>query len=461
MKNKLILFPVAVVSLFLISFTIDLDNLFNYANQPIPTYITKDNTGTNTITDEIATLGRVLFYDKNLSANNTKACASCHHQENAFGDLPIQSEGLNGGLTGRHAMRLINSRFSNEVKFFWDERATSLEDQTTKPIQDHVEMGFSGADGDPSITDLITILEQKEYYQTLFEFAFGDAQITENRMQLALAQFIRSIQSFDSKFDDGLAQTNNINTNFPNYTTQENFGKNLFLSPPPQGGAMCFACHRPPEFDIDPNTLNNGVVGVAGDVTDIDVANTKAPTLRDLVNPNGIPNGPFMHDGSKATLLDVINHYNNVPENALNTNLDFRIGMMQNFINLSANDKDALVAFLKTLSGNDVYVNEKWSDPFNEDGSITIINGSVSTQEELFKQSVTVHPNPIDKSVTIDLDSGNYLIKVFNLNGKLVQNKAINGKTDIDLSFLSKGIFVLQIENLETKLTYTKKLIKK
>ena len=102
-------------------------------------------------------------------------------------------------------MRLINSRFSDEMKFFWDERANSLEEQTTMPIQDHNEMGFSGTNGDLNFQDLITKLEQVDYYPDLFNFAFNSTEITETRIQDALAQFIRSIQSFDSKYDTGRA----------------------------------------------------------------------------------------------------------------------------------------------------------------------------------------------------------------------------------------------------------------
>ena len=156
----------------LISGTIDLDDLFNYETQNIPSYITKDNTPeTNQINNEITTLGRVLFYDKNLSENNTIACASCHQQAFAFSDPLTSSVGLNGGNTGRHSMRLVNSRFSNEEKFFWDERATSLENQVTQPIQDHIEMGFSGTNGDPDFNELIAKLSAIDYYQTLFDFA--------------------------------------------------------------------------------------------------------------------------------------------------------------------------------------------------------------------------------------------------------------------------------------------------
>ncbi len=96
---------------------IDLNNLANYANQPRPGYINKDNTGGNSITDAKATLGRVLFYDKNLSVDNTISCASCHKQEFAFSDTALVSSGLQGGITGRHSMRLVNTRFAVERNF--------------------------------------------------------------------------------------------------------------------------------------------------------------------------------------------------------------------------------------------------------------------------------------------------------------------------------------------------------
>src|SRR5687767_11515430 len=134
---------------------IDLSSLSDYANQPIPAYITRNNTpGNNAISNIGATLGRVLFYDKRLSRNNTISCASCHQQARGFSDLATASLGVNG-TTGRHGMRLINARFAAEPRFFWDERATSLENQSTQPIQNHVEMGFSGTNGDPNFADLV------------------------------------------------------------------------------------------------------------------------------------------------------------------------------------------------------------------------------------------------------------------------------------------------------------------
>ena len=338
----------------------------NYANQIVPNYITKDNSAGNVITDAKASLGRILFYDNNLSVNNTIACASCHKQSLAFGDNNDVSTGVNG-TTGRHSMRLVNARFALESRFFWDKRAATLEAQTTQPIQDHTEMGFSGENGSLGINDLLDKLSSLEYYPPIFEAIYGDATITEARLQETLAQFVRSIQSFDSKFDAGLSQTNNVNTPFPNYTAQENIGKTLFNSPPNNNGAGCIGCHAAPEFDIDPNSRNNGVIGVFGDVTTTDLENTKAPTLRDIFNTQGQLNGALMHDASLATVEEVILHYNSIdPSN--NPNLDNRLqggpGQNGQQLNLSNDEIDALAAFIKTLSGTNLYTDPKWSNPF-------------------------------------------------------------------------------------------------
>ncbi len=389
MNKKFSTVALCLICFVLVADNVDLSVLFNYANQAIPNYISKDNTpNNNQINDEEATLGRILFYDKNLSANNTVSCSSCHKQEFAFGDTSIQSIGLNGGLTGRHSTRLVNARFGDEEKFFWDERANTLEIQTTMPIQDHIEMGFSGTNGDPSLDSLLVKLQNISYYNELFEFVYGDITVTEERIQRALAQFIRSMQSFDSRYDAGRAQVNNNNAPFPNFTAQENLGKTLFMQNANNGGANCNTCHRAPEFDIDPNSDNNGIIGVAGMPGTIDITNTRSPNMRDLVNNNGESNGPFMHDGSLATLMDVVNHYDNIPTGNGNTNLDNRLmgpgGNGQN-LNLTQNEKDALVAFMLTLTGTEIYVNEKWSDPFDANGNITIINNPLPITLELFE----------------------------------------------------------------------------
>lgn len=360
---------------------LDLTRLPDYAGQEVPGYIQRDNTPPgNPITNLGATLGRVLFYDKRLSRDDTIACASCHQQEHAFSDLAAASAGV-AGTTGRHSMRLVNARFGEEARFFWDERAVSLEDQTTRPIQDHVEMGFSGADGDPGFSDLVSKLASIREYQALFAMVYGDPAIDEPRVQNAIAQFVRSIQSFDSRYDQGRAQVQRNNEDFPNFTAQENRGKQLFQSAPRNGGAGCAGCHRPPEFDIDPDSGNNGVIGTLAGGTDLTV--TRSPGLRDLVDPSGAPNGAFMHDASLGTLLDVINHYNSIPVE--NAGLDNRLrggpGPQGAQLNLSEAQKGDLVAFLRTLTGSNIYTDARWSDPFDASGNLELIvlpAGSVS-----------------------------------------------------------------------------------
>jgi len=363
--------PSAIDSMF--QGTIDTGNLENYANQFIPDYIKKDNSGNNFITDKGATLGRVLFYDKNLSITNKLSCASCHQQIFAFSDTAVASLGVNG-LTGRHSMRLVNARFGEETKFFWDERAASLEQQTTRPIQDHNEMGFSGQNGDSSINDLITKLSKIGYYKELFSFVYGSPEITENKMQLALAQFIRSIQSFDSKYDAGRSLVDNDTVSFPNFTNQENTGKNLFMSNPIfdanseriGGGLGCNQCHRAPEFDIDPNSKSNGFGGSLGGVPDF--TNTRAPSLRNLTKSDGTLNSPMMHTAIIKDLKTAVGHYGNLTGPAINNNnLDSRLkpnGTIGQQLHLTAQEFNSMVAFLKTLGGTDVYINKKWSNPF-------------------------------------------------------------------------------------------------
>lgn len=352
---------------------IDFANPLNYANQSKPGYITLDNTGNNPITNTKATLGRILFYDKSLSVNNTISCASCHKQNFAFSDTAVLSTGVFGGITDRHSMRLINARFANESKFFWNERAASLEIQTTMPIQDHAEMGFSGLSGRGNLITLLNKLSNINYYKEDFKAVYGDTLVTEARLQECLSQFIRSIQSFDSKYDAGRSQVNNDRNPFPNFTAQENEGKNLFITAPVfdgsgnriAGGIGCNACHKAPEFDIDPNTRNNGVVGFPGGTT-IEINNTRAPSLRDLVKADGSLNSKMMHTGRFISIEAVLAHYNNIPNLPANNNLDLRLRQdgVGNKLNMTNTEIAQVVAFMKTLGGNNVYTDKKWSNPF-------------------------------------------------------------------------------------------------
>ena len=331
--------------------------------QPLPTSINGlDNTpNDNAITNEGATLGRVLFYDKSLSANKTIACASCHKQDKGFSDEAILSVGFDGGLTGRHSMTLINSRFYQRGRFFWDERATTLEEQVLEPFQDPVEMGMT-------LEQVVSAVQGQDFYPELFENAFGTQEINSDRISKALSQFVRSIVSHSSKYDEGRALSNSPGANFSNFTDEENLGKNLFFQTIPNGGGACFGCHTTEAFvSANPGPQNNGLDLVTTDLGAGFVFNNpifesrfKTTTLRNIELT-----APYMHDGRFATLEEVVEHYNSgiQAHPTLSPALtDDNGNPIQ--LNFTDSEKAALVAFLKTLTDNSVSSEEKWSDPF-------------------------------------------------------------------------------------------------
>ena len=343
---------------------IDLPSHFTTnAGGPLPTSVNDiDNTPVdNPITDDGATLGRVLFYDKKLSANGTISCASCHQQDKGFSDDAILSEGFEGGLTGRHSMTLINARYYQRGRFFWDERAVTLEEQVLMPFQDPVEMGMT-------IEEVVASVEGQDFYPALFEKAFGTEEINQDRIAKALAQFVRSIVSYDSKYDNGRAQVNNLSDAFPNFTAEENLGKQLFLQPVPAGGG-CFGCHTTEAFvSANPGPTNNGLdalsmddLGVGGVLNNPRFLGAfKTSTLRNIELT-----APYMHDGRFATLEEVVEHYNSGIQAHPNIAPALRDPQGNPIrLNLNEEEKSALVAFLKTLTDDGVANEEKWSDPF-------------------------------------------------------------------------------------------------
>ncbi|MFG0258317.1 MAG: cytochrome c peroxidase [Phycisphaerales bacterium JB043] len=339
----------------------------HYLVQTIPgpvqnAVVDNDNTPpANPITDEGATLGRVLFYDPLLSLNLSTSCSSCHTQETGFGDPNQLSIGFEGGLTRRHSMALSNARFYQRGRFFWDERAQSLEDQVLMPIQDSVEMGLT-------LAQLVNRVSRQEYYDQLFVDAFGDPTVTSDRIAQALAQFVRSMVSASSRYDQGRALVANPTQPFPNFTPQENQGKAMFLAAPLQGGLGCIACHSTEAFiNAPPGPTNNGLGFDANDLgafetfgTPGTVSTFKVPSLRNVA-----VRGRFMHDGRFSNLGEVIEHYNSGVENApnLGPTLQNPDGTVRR-LNLTQQQKDALVAFLGTLTDQQFLTDERYSDPF-------------------------------------------------------------------------------------------------
>ena len=331
---------------------------YNYANIDLPAYFIQgeiadaDNTpNNNPVTDAGATLGRVLFYDVKLSANDTTSCASCHQADAGFSDPNALSIGFEGGLTPRNSMGLANARYYEDGHFFWDERADTLEDQVLLPIQDPVEMGMD-------LDVLVNKLNNTDYYAPLFEDAFGDSTVTEERISLALAQFVRSMVSYQSKFDAGLEN------NFADFTDQEDRGRRLF-----NGRGRCDTCHTT-EIQIADRPRNNGVDdGVddddgVGEVTNRpnDFGDFKTPSLRNIALT-----APYMHDGRFATLDEVLQFYNSGIQ--AHPNLDQVLredNGTPRQLNLNADDRAALIAFLNTLT-DETFINDpKFSDPFVE-----------------------------------------------------------------------------------------------
>ncbi len=344
---------------------LDPNDLPNYANPAYPIHYNAplltnlDNTPSdNPVTNKGAALGRVLFYDKKLSINNTVACASCHKQSLGFTDEKKFSPGFSGSaFTSAHSMRMGNSRFSAS-KMFWDKRANTLEAQATQPFQNSVEMGFDVAHG--GLDSLLKKINTLPYYAELFYLVYGDTVITENRIQKAIAQFGRSLVSVRSRWDDGYAlvynaqdQNNGLNNTVPGLTAEENNGRMLFLTPPPQGGAGCAGCHIAPTFALTANSQSNGLD--SGETTIF-----KSPSLKNIALT-----GPYMHDGRLSTLEQVVEHYNSgiKPGPALDNKLKDPGGNPIR-LNLSAAGKAALVAFMKTLTDTVLISDPKFADPF-------------------------------------------------------------------------------------------------
>ena len=348
--------------------TIDFANVANYSAPKLPAYFDQtvaelDNSpASNAIDDRVATLGRVLFYDLRLSTNDRASCASCHQQAIGFTDAMRFSNGISSAATTEfHAMRLGNLRYWKPGSTFWDRRAASVEAQASQPIHSLVEMGWGGAAG--GFGALIRKMEATPYYPDLFAWAFGSPEITEARVQQALAQFLRAMISSSSRWDEGYAQVFSpvapnraLDVDLPNFTPQENRGRQLFMRSARQGGAGCSSCHLPPTFALAADARSNG----------LDAGETrlfKAPSLRSA----GLT-GPYMHDGRFATLAEVVAFYDRGIQDGPALDQRLRRGSGPQRLNLSAEDQAALVAFLMTLSDPVLTTDPRFSDPFRRRG---------------------------------------------------------------------------------------------
>lgn len=310
--------------------------------------------------DAVATLGRVLFHDRTLSRNGLVSCASCHTQAFGFDDPTRLSIGFEGKVTRRAAMTVANARFVPAGRFFRDERAASLEEQVLDPFTDPIEMGLGPG-------ELEQRIGARGFYPALFEQAFGDPRISRERVAAALAGFVRAVVAVRSRYDEGRRQVTDAMQPFANFTRAENRGKALFLTPRDQGGAGCAACHEGEAFMLA-SPRNNGLPqgktadGGLGEITGRaeDFGKFRAGTLRNVA-----VTAPYMHDGRFETLEEVVDHYVSGVQDSPTLDPALRdTGGAPARLDLPPSDREALVAFLETLTDEQLLADDRFSDPF-------------------------------------------------------------------------------------------------
>lgn len=317
------------------------------------------------ITNAGATLGRVLFYDKILSIDNTVSCGSCHHQAIGFADGDRLSLGFDQQLTDRNTPPISNLYDDNLL--FWDGRSTSIRDLVLRPIRNHKEMGMEDMDF------LVAKIKAAPYYDELFTNAFGSNEVTSDLIAEAMTQFIKSMIGCDSPMD-------RYNQTGEGLSTLALEGMNVFF-----GEGSCYNCHSGPDMNSrggffgDPFFPPNGEqfgwsqniadIGLDEEYEDVGlgifdpalVGVFKIPSLRNVaLTP------PYMHDGRFATLEDVVNHYDSGIQRSPNLDDVFKSWDTGETIKLglSEHQKAALVAFLHSLTDDKYMTDSRFSDPF-------------------------------------------------------------------------------------------------
>jgi len=321
----------------------------------------------------MATLGRVLFYDKNLSEDRSISCASCHKQELAFSDDLAFSDGVLNRKTTRNSLALgsvfsfreyYGTMSSGRVPFFWDNRASTVQEQSKQTLANDVEMSMN-------MQEVVERVKEQAYYSPLFKNAFLGAEISEDNVLDAISEFINSMATFNSKYDKELenhfATYRNFNNldevDFPGLTAQENIGKTLYIT-------NCGSCHgnvngMPGEIAANNGLEMNYSDPGMGDVTSnsYDLGLFKVPTLRNIVKT-----APYMHDGRFQTLEEVVEHYSDGIQTFVNLSVQLREGEQSNAparkFNFNEEEKAALIAFFNTFTDEEFLTDEKFSDPF-------------------------------------------------------------------------------------------------
>ncbi len=313
-----------------------------------PAFLPADNPQTK----EGIALGRRLFFEKRLSGDNTMSCATCHVQENNFGEITRFSTGIDGSIGDRNAMTLHNLAWGSA--FFWNGRQSTLEKQALDPVENPIEMKSNWP-------DVIAKLEVDPFYQKMFTAAFGANSITKENAAKAIAQFERTLISANSKFDQWQKGTYT-------FTSEELAGYNIFNTEV----GDCFHCHG----DLTTGNLfgaygalqfaNNGVDSVLTPNTGYEFV-TGDPADRGKFKISSLRNieysFPYMHDGRFQTLQEVIEFYSTGVNKTytLDPNMEKEGRIKKNF---TQPQKDALLAFLLTLTDLEFLSDTTFSDPW-------------------------------------------------------------------------------------------------
>ena len=288
----------------------------------------------NQLTSATVALGRQLFHDPILSRDATLACATCHDPRRAFTDGRVVAVGAQGRTGTRNAPTLVNRGYGKS--HFWDGRARSLEEQVVEPISNHNELDFS-------LDEAVARLGGLRYYRSQFNTVFGRA-VNATDVARALASYVRTILSGNSAYD------RYVNGDRGALSEEERFGLQVF-----RGKGNCTACHAGPTLSDEDfhNTgvawrdglwLDSGRVAITGRMSDLGAF--KTPTLREIART-----APYMHDGSIPTLEGVVDYYDHGGNHAPGQDNDISP------LSLTAAEKAALIAFLRSLTGE---IQEGW-----------------------------------------------------------------------------------------------------
>jgi cytochrome c peroxidase len=329
-----------------------------------PFFPPMDMPADNPLTVEGIDLGRKLFWETALSVDESISCGSCHLPSSSFSDPSRVSTGVGGAQGVRNSMALVNVGWAPE--FFWDGRSATLEDQILVPVPHPDEMALPWSQAIERLTNLHENDPTRPDYPTLFLHAFGDRTITKERAAKAMAQFIRTMISSDSKYDRWRrGETELTDSEYNGYLTFLREGGDPETTPGGQFGGDCFHCHTEAgtqfsdflyrnnglDLNFEADAGRAGVTGLASDS-----GRFKTPTLRNIAL-----SAPYMHDGRFNTLEEVIDHYNTggVPSATIDPFMKYTTGGLQ----LTDQQKADIIAFLHTLTDTVFIHNPSFQNP--------------------------------------------------------------------------------------------------